>query len=130
MLLEKRNVWVNQAASFINSKIHKEIMRRSRLRNKLLNSKTDADRTAYNKQRNYCVSLKRKEGVYYSDLNIRDVTNNKYFWRKVKSLFSEKVNLQTKISLVEKRNVLSDPEISAEVQKVISNDREIAKTFH
>ena len=62
MLLEKRNVWVNQAASFINSKIHKEIMRRSRLRNKLLNSKTDADRTAYNKQRNYCVSLKRKEG--------------------------------------------------------------------
>ena len=37
-------------------------MRRSRLRNELLNSKTDADRTAYNKQRNYCVSLKRKEG--------------------------------------------------------------------
>ena len=31
----------------------------TRLRNKLI--ETDADRIAYNKQRNYCVSLIRKE---------------------------------------------------------------------
>ena len=56
--------------------------------------------------------------------------------RKVKRLFSEKMNLQGNISQVEKGNALSDPEvlekgnalsdpeISLEVQKVISDDRE------
>ena len=128
--IKKRYVQENQA-SFINSKIRKEVTRRIRLRNNFIDSKTDADRIAYNKQRNYCVSLIRKEKkAYYSNLNIRDVTDNKTFWRKVKPLFSEKVNLQTKILLVEKGNDLSDPEISSEVEKVISEDMEIAETFN
>ena len=48
---------------------------------------------------------------------MRDVTDNKTFSRKVKPLFSEMVNLQTKISLVEKGNTFSDPQISSEVGK-------------
>ena len=48
----------------------------------------------------------------------------------VKPLFSEKVNLQVKVLLVEKRNALSDTKISSEVKKVISDDREIAETFN
>ena len=128
--IKKRYVRANQA-SFINSKIHKKAMRRTSLRNKFIDSKTDADRIAYNKQRNYCVSLIRKEKrAYYSYLNRCDVTDNKTFWRKVKPLFSEKVNLQTKILLAEKGNDLSDPEISSEVEKVISEDMEIAETFN
>ena len=44
-------------------------MRKTRLRNKFINFKTNADRIAYNKQRNYCVSLIRKEKkAYYSNL--------------------------------------------------------------
>ena len=76
-------------------------MRRTRLRNKFIDSKTDADRIAYNKQRNYYVSVlqKQKNG---------DVTENKTFWRKVKSLFSEKVNLQIKTLVVEKESDLRD----------------------
>ena len=35
-------------------------MKRSRLRNKFLNSKSDIDRKAYNAQRNLCVSLIRQ----------------------------------------------------------------------
>ena len=66
-------------------------MRRTRLRNKFIDSKTDADRIAYNKQRNYCVSLIRKEKkAHYSNLNVRDVTDNKTFWRKDKSSFFRK----------------------------------------
>ena len=73
-------------------------MRRTGLRNKFMDSKTDADRIAYNKQRKYCVSLLQKEkNAYYSNLKTRDVTGNKTFWRKVKPLFSGKVNLQTRI---------------------------------
>ena len=100
--MKKSYVRANQAL-FINSKIHKEIMRGNRLKNKFINFKTDVERIVYNKQRNYCVSLIRKEKkTYYSNLKISDVTDNKTFWRKVKPLFSEKVNLQTKILLGKK----------------------------
>ena len=58
--IKRRHVRTNQA-SFINSKIHKEVIRRTRLRNKFIDSKTDADRIAYNKQRNFCVSQIRQE---------------------------------------------------------------------
>ena len=49
---------------------------------------------------------------------------------KSKTSFSKKVNLQTKTLLVEKANDLNDPEISSEVEKVISDDTEIAETFN
>ena len=58
--IKKRYVRSNQA-SFINSKIHKEVMRRTRLKNKFIDSKTGADGIANNKQRNYCVSLYEKK---------------------------------------------------------------------
>ena len=45
----------------MNKKLSKEIMKRSRLRNKFLNTKSDIDRKAYNKQRKYVVSLLRNE---------------------------------------------------------------------
>ena len=57
--IKKRFIPANQA-SFINSKIQKEVMERTCLRKKFIDSKTDGDRIAYKKQRNYCVSLIRK----------------------------------------------------------------------
>ena len=94
-------------------------MKRTYLRNKFIDPKTDAERIAYNKQRNYCVSLTQKEKkIDYSNLKIRDVTD-------VKTFFSEKVNLETNILLVEKGNDLSEPEVSSEIAKVISDDIKI-----
>ena len=58
--LKKRYLRANQAP-FMNKKLSKEIMTRFRLRNKFLKTKTDANRKAYNKQRNYYVSLFRRE---------------------------------------------------------------------
>ena len=46
---------------FITKTLSKEIMKRSCLRNKFLNTKSDIDRKAYNKQRNFITSLLRKE---------------------------------------------------------------------
>ena len=42
-------------------KYTKKIMKRTILRNKFTDFKTDTDRIAYNKQRNYCVTRLRKE---------------------------------------------------------------------
>ena len=46
-------------------------MKRSRLRNKFLKTRRDLNRKAYNKQRNYVVSLLRKEKNYFTvNLNL------------------------------------------------------------
>ena len=64
----------------MNKKINKEIMKKSRLRNKFLNTKSDIDRKAYNKQLNLCVSLIRKEKKnFFSNINTNDITDNKTF---------------------------------------------------
>ena len=57
---KKKYVRTNQAPS-ITKTLSKEIMKRSRLRNKFLNTKSDIDRKEYNKQRNYGDSLLKKE---------------------------------------------------------------------
>ena len=56
--LKQRHIRANQAP-FMNKKISKEIMKRSRLKNAFLKSKTEIDRLEYNRQRNLCVSLIR-----------------------------------------------------------------------
>ena len=88
----------------MNKRINKEIMKKSRLRNKFLNTKSDIDKRAYNKQRNICVTLIRQQKKnFFSKLNTRDVIDNKTFWRKVKPLFTDKVQIKSKITLIEKR---------------------------
>ena len=55
-------------------------MKRLHLRNKFLNTKSDIDRKVYNKQRNYVVSLLRKEKKdFYGNLDISKVRDNKSF---------------------------------------------------
>ena len=58
--LKKRYVRANQTP-FVNKKFSKEIMKRSRWRNKFLNTESDIDRKVDNKQRDYIVSLLRNE---------------------------------------------------------------------
>ena len=49
------------------------------------------DRSAYTQQRKFCLSLVRKAiKDYYNNLDHKKVTDNKYFWRSVKPLFSDK----------------------------------------
>ena len=100
--VKKRYVRANQAP-FINKMINKEIMKRPRLRNKLLNTKSDIDRKAYNKQRNLCVSLIRSEKKnFFSNINTSDIIDNKTFWKTVKPFFTDKIKTKSKITLIKK----------------------------
>ena len=79
-------------APFINEKINKKIMKRSRPGNKFLNTKSDIDRKAYNKQRNLCVSLIRSEKKnYFSNINGSDIADNKSFWKTIKPFFTDRI---------------------------------------
>ena len=63
---------------FMNKFLKKARMKRSRLRNIYVKSKTDTNRIAHVKQRNYCVSLLRKTNKgHYANLNEKDVADNK-----------------------------------------------------
>ena len=56
----------------------------------------------YTKQWNYWVSLIRKgKKEYYDSLHVKDITDNKKFWKTVKPLFSDKSKSRRTITLVE-----------------------------
>ena len=86
----------------MNQKLSKEIMTRSRLRNKFLKTKTDANRKANNKQRNYCASLFRREKKsFFNNLDTKKIVDNKRFWQTVKPFFPFKSRVKNKITLIE-----------------------------
>ena len=65
-------------APFMNKKLSKAIMTRSRLRNKLLKNPDEVNKRNYNKQRNYCVNLLRKEkNNYFNNIDLKLLTDNK-----------------------------------------------------
>ena len=86
-------------------------MTRTRVRNRFFKKRTEENKTKYAKQRNYCASLLRKiKSKYYSNLNENDVTDNKMFWKAVKSFLPDKVT-----STSEKKTIIEE-------DKIIGND--------
>ena len=97
--------------------LHKAIMERSKQRNKFLKSMTLSDRENYTSQRNLCKKLlKNTNRTYFNDLDIREVTDNKTFWKNVRPPFSNKFSKSEKINLTEEN-------------KTISNDDELCRVF-
>ena len=95
----------------LNKRINKEIMKRSRLRNKFLNTKSNIDRKAYNnnKQRNIFVSLIRSEKKnFFRNINTSDITDNKSFCETVKPFFTDKIKIKSKITPIQKNNCLTE----------------------
>ena len=67
-------------SNYIIKAIQKEIMHRSRLRNKFLKEKTNESKIVYNKQRSICVSLLRKiKRYYFAYLGTKIIKDNRKF---------------------------------------------------
>ena len=78
----------------MNKTISKEIMKRTRLRNKFLQNRNDYNKDESSKQRNYCVSLVRKsKKLYYGNLDEKKVTDNKTFWKTIKPFLTVLIKL-------------------------------------
>ena len=106
--LKERYVRYNQA-KFMNKILQKAIMNRSRLLNRYRKEKTEATRSAYKRQRNFCVKLLRKtKKEFYNNLNVKYITENKLFWKTVKPSFTDKTLKDERITLVENNKVVSD----------------------
>ena len=101
---------------FMTKDLSKEMMTRSRLRNKHLKDKTEENRLLYTQQKNKCVSLLRKTKInYYGNLNVKDITDNKKFWKTVKPFPSGKSKTSDKIHLNENGELLNTESETAEV---------------
>ena len=61
------------------------------LRNTFLKDPIVADKFPYTKQRNFCVLLLRKvKREYFTNLNEKNITDNRKFWQTVKPFLSKK----------------------------------------
>ena len=90
--LLKKKTLRNNKSSFTTKEVRKAIMTRSRLRNKFLKIKSQECKQAYNKQRNLCVTMVRKaKKNYFNCLNVRNIKDNRQFWKTVKPFFSSKI---------------------------------------
>ena len=77
-------------------------MLRTKLGNIFFKDGTEGNIGRYTKQRNFCVTLLRKsKRECFNNLNEKNVYNNKKSWRVVKPLFSNKIILNEKITIVE-----------------------------
>ena len=105
--------------SFMNKLLSRAHMKRTRLRNCYLKKRSEQNRLSYVKQRNYCVSLLRKNKKdCYANLNVKDIVDNKQFWRTVKPLFSDKTKSNEKITLLEGETVTTQDEQNADLLNI------------
>ena len=93
----------------MNKNLKKAIMNRSRLLNRYRKEKTEATRSAYKRQKNFCVKLLRKtKKEFYNNLNVKYITENKLFCNTIKPSFTDKTLKDERITLVENNKVVSD----------------------
>ena len=113
---KKKKVIRGNNAPFMNKDLTQAFMHRSKLKNKFNKNPTEKNRLFYNKQRNFCVSLVKKEKKkYYNNLDLKIFNDNKKFWKRIKPLFSEKQkDLQRDIILVDNDKIISDKQKVAE----------------
>ena len=103
-------------APYMNKRLNKAIMNRSRLKNKYSKCPNAYNEDRYKKQRNYCVNLLRREKKkYYEHLDINNITDNKKFWKHMKPFFSEKNTSNKHITLIEGEDVISSDMKVAEI---------------
>ena len=89
--------------------LRKAIMHRSKLKNIFHKTRAKEDWNNYKKQRNFCVNLLRNtKKDYFQKLNIKDLTDNKKFWKTIKPFFSNKGLNSNKLMLREKDVVVAD----------------------
>ena len=75
----RKNFFFAVSNYFVAGPKTKKNYKKTHLRNKFMNSQTDANSITYNKQRNYCVSLFGQKSTYFSNLKICKVMENKIF---------------------------------------------------
>ena len=115
----KKKVLRHNNNAFMTKELRKEIMWRSKLKNKFNKERNHINWCNYKRQRNCCLSILRKsKKEYFNSLNMKQVSDNKLFWKSVKPFFNDKGSNSSKITLVEENNIISDEK---EIANIMNN---------
>ena len=91
----------------MNKTMFKTIMLRTKLRNKFFKNGSNENKTNYVKQRNHCVFLLRKtKREYYSNLDEKNICDNKTFWKIVKPMLCKIIKSNEKKTLIESDKII------------------------
>ena len=106
--LKKKSLRANHS-QYATKALRKAIMRRSKLEKIYFKKQTNESLKAYQKQKNYCSKLYKKERKHFFDnLNTSVASNNKTFWKVIKPFFTNKSTFGRNIKLIEKDEILKD----------------------
>ena len=106
--LKKKFIRINHVP-YMTKNLRKAIMKRSQLENKYIRNSTVENMNKYKKNKNFYSKLYKKERKkFHSQLDIKNITENKLFWKTMKPFLSDKCTYASKISLVHNDNVISD----------------------
>ena len=107
--LKKKFVRVNQAL-FMNREFRKAIYTRTRLKNKYWQDRSRENELAYEKQRNLCVSIRRKSITnYLNKFTDKGLETNKSFWKFIKPFLNNKGTLtDCDITIVDRKKIILD----------------------
>ena len=115
----KEKILRGNDAPFMKKELRKVIYSRSRLRNRYVKNPTKENETPYKKQRNKCVSLRRKSITqHFSKITSKGIMTNKQFWKTMKPFLTNK-------GCFENNGI-----ILQDIEKMITNDRILAKRFN
>ena len=90
----------------MTKELHREIMKRSRLRNNFLRTKSQEDRLKYNKQQNLCKKLLRTAKIlYFNNLDIKKVVHIEVFGKQCLPFFLQNARKVIKSSLMKTINM-------------------------
>ena len=82
-------------APFIIKELRKAIYDRSRLRNRFCKAPTEENEKLYKKQRNKCVSIRKKRIInYFNKIANENIVTNRNVWKIIKSFLTNKGHLE------------------------------------
>ena len=81
--LKRKHIRTNHG-DYKDKELNKAIMKRSKFRNDHSKHRSEENRLAHKKQRNFCVALLRKKSAdYFNNLDLNLVRDNKMFWKTI-----------------------------------------------
>ena len=110
----KKKLLRHNQSPFMSKLLRKAIMTRSRLKNIYNKKRTFENLENYKKQRNFVVKLLRNTKYeYFNNMDVKNLTDNKKFWKTVKPFFNSKKQNSNKIFLSENGSILDRPKVVA-----------------
>lgn len=120
--LKKKYVRANHAP-YMTKALRKAMMKRSELETRYYKTRLISDKIFYKKQKNFVSRLYKKERkAYYKNLDLKNLVDNKNFWKNIKPFFSDKGPRTKKITLVKNGVILSEDQEVSEALNSFFND--------